>query len=235
MDKLFIVMPAYNEEENIEAVVDAWYQILMTLGGGGSKLVVADSGSTDATHLILIEYQKTHPNLEILSEGYKEHGPKLISLYKFAIKNDVDYVFQTDSDGQTNPEEFYDFWKERELYEGIFGNRIERGDGNVRALVEKIVCILLKLYFGVRIPDANAPFRLMHAATLKQYIDRMPENYNLPNVMITTFFSFYGEHILFKKISFGPRERGTNSINLKKIITIGMESLGDFRSFKNKM
>jgi glycosyltransferase involved in cell wall biosynthesis len=205
------------------------------IGGDGSKLVVADSGSTDATHSILIEYQKTHPDLEIISEGHKEHGPKLIALYKFAIKSGADYVFQTDSDGQTDPAEFFEFWKERELYEGIFGSRTKRGDGNVKAFVEKSLCILLKLYFGVSIPDANAPFRLMNTAALKKYISKLPEDYNLPNVMVTTFFSFYDERIIFKKITFHPRKRGTNSINVKKIVAIGIKSLEAFRSFKNEM
>lgn len=37
MDKLFIVIPAYNEAENIETVVDEWYQNLKLYGGGRLK------------------------------------------------------------------------------------------------------------------------------------------------------------------------------------------------------
>lgn len=205
------------------------------MGGVDSKLVVADSGSTDGTHSILIELQKTHPNLEIISEGYKEHGPKLIALYKYAIEKNADYVFQTDSDGQTAAEEFIGFWEERTLYEGIFGNRTKRGDGLGRAFVERIVCILCKLYFGVKLPDSNAPFRLMHVETLKKYIDRLPENYNLPNVIITVFFLFFSEPTAFKIISFMPRTKGKNKINLKKIMAIGIKSLGDFYVLKKEI
>ena len=39
MDKLYVVMPAYNEEDNIEYVIDSWYPILK-YGSKGSKLVV---------------------------------------------------------------------------------------------------------------------------------------------------------------------------------------------------
>lgn len=54
---LYIVMPAYNEEANIERVVEDWY---LVLNGKAlkSRLVIADSGSTDATHDILLELQK---------------------------------------------------------------------------------------------------------------------------------------------------------------------------------
>ena len=69
-------------------------------------MVVADSGSSNATHDILIRLQKDYPKLEILSSTGKQHGPKVIALYDFAIKQGADYIFQTDSDGQTNPDEF---------------------------------------------------------------------------------------------------------------------------------
>ena len=54
MDNLYVVMPAYNEEENISDVVKSWYKVLDGKGEG-SKLVVADSGSKDRTHEILLK------------------------------------------------------------------------------------------------------------------------------------------------------------------------------------
>lgn len=102
MDKLYIVMPAYNEEENIESVVREWYSVLI---GDDSRLIVADSGSTDGTHDILVKLQKELPKLEIISDTLKQHGPKLIALYEYAIKSGADWVFQTDSDGQTSSTE----------------------------------------------------------------------------------------------------------------------------------
>lgn len=228
---LFVVMPAYNEESNIEAVVKSWYKVLDGKSEK-SRLVVADSGSTDKTTEILLELKKSYTQLEILSNTIKFHGPKLIALYDYSIKNGADYIFQTDSDGQTNPEEFNFFWEQRKNYDGIFGNRTVRGDGKDRAFVEKVVCFLLKLYFGVKVPDANAPFRLMKADVVKKYLYRMKEDYNLPNIMLTTFFAHYKEKMLFKEISFKPRTQGVNSINIKKIIKIGFKALGDFKSFK---
>lgn len=99
MDSLYIVMPAYNEEENIESVVKQWYPILDGKSEN-SRLVVADSGSTDHTHEILLKLKtEKYPRLEILATTNQYHGPKVIALYDYAIKNNVDYIFQTDSDG----------------------------------------------------------------------------------------------------------------------------------------
>ena len=98
MDSLYIVMPAYNEEENIEEVVRAWYPLLEGKGQE-SRLVIADSGSQDQTHAILTRLQEELPMLEILEETPRQHGPKLIALYRLAVSRGADYVFQTDSDG----------------------------------------------------------------------------------------------------------------------------------------
>lgn len=234
-ESLCIVMPAYNEEANIENVVKEWYGVLKGKSEK-SRLVIADFGSKDRTHEILC-YMKAngYPQLEILQNKNQFHGPKVLDLYKYAIDNNMDYIFQTDSDGQTDSKEFDDFWKLRNDYDGIFGNRVARQDGKYRAFVEKVVCKLLKLYFKVDVPDANAPFRLMKTEVLKKYINNLPYDYNLPNIMLVVYFVHYKENVLFNKISFRPRTAGKNSINLRKICKIGWNALGDFWLFKKQM
>lgn len=234
MDTLYVVMPAYNEKDNIEEVVSSWYPVLEGKNPS-SRLVVADSGSTDDTHAILERMKETHPQLEILSDTGKQHGPKVIALYDYAIRNGADYIFQTDSDGQTLPAEFDDFWQLRNGYKGIFGHRVVRGDGKSRAFVEKVVCFLIKCYFHVKVPDANAPFRLMDAKTVAKYLPKLDKDYNLPNIMMTTYFSYYKEEMTFREITFRPRQGGKNSINIKKIIKIGWKALKDFRRLKKAM
>ena len=234
MDTLYVVMPAYNEEENIEEVVSSWYPVLEGKSPE-SRLVVADAGSKDKTHEILLRMKETMPQIDIISDTGTFHGPKVIALYNYAIANGADYIFQTDSDGQTLPEEFGAFWDMRTAYKGIFGHRKVRGDGKSRAFVEKVVCFLLKLYFHVKVPDANAPFRLMNAQTVAKYIGRLDKDYNLPNIMMTTYCSYYGEEMTFKEVTFRPRQGGTNSINIKKIIKIGWKALKDFHDLKKAM
>ena len=234
MDTLYVVMPAYNEAENIKKVIGDWYPVLEK-AGEDSRLVVADMGSSDDTHEILAGMQQDFPKLMTLDTRYKEHGPKLLALYKYAIESGADYVFQTDSDGQTDPQEFYDFWDRRHEADAIIGNRTVRGDGHGRKVIEGVVVTLLRLYFHVRVPDANAPFRLMRSEMLKKYLERMPEDYYLPNIMLTTYFAYYGERLLFKEISFAPRLKGENSIDYVSITKIGMRALKEFHDFKKDL
>lgn len=233
-ESIYVVMPAYNEEENIKRTVEDWYPIL-SFGNKDSRLVIADSGSSDKTHEILENLKKKYPQLETVTECEKQHGPKVIYLYNYAIKNKADWIFQTDSDGQTNPKEFEGFWNERDKYDILLGNRTVRGDGKQRAFVEKTVCRLVKHYFKVKVPDANAPFRLMKSSIVKKYIKKLPYDYNLPNIILTAYFVHNKEKVTFKEISFKPRQGGVNSINVKKIVKIGWKALSDFRHFKKDM
>ena len=236
MEKLFIVMPAYNEQDNIADTLAAWYPVIERHAANGeSRLVAVNDGSTDDTFAVMQEFAKDHPLFTPLTKPNGGHGPTVIYAYNYAIEQGADWIFQTDSDGQTNPEEFEAFWEAREAYDGIFGNRTVRGDGNSRAMVEKVVCLLLRIYFGVKVPDANAPFRLMRAEKVAKYLKKLPEDYNLPNIMMTTYFVYYKERVSFREISFKPREKGTNSINIKKIFKIGRQAVKDFRMLKKGM
>lgn len=236
MSSLYIVIPAYNEAENIEMVINDWYPIVEKYNdSNGSRLIIVNDGSKDNTYEILCEIAKTKPLLVVLNKKNGGHGSAVLFGYKYAIKMGADYIFQTDSDGQTVPEEFYAFWNLRKDYDAIIGSRPNRKDGIFRLFVEKVLCSILLLIFGVRISDSNAPFRLMRRELLDKYIRRLPEDYFLPNVMLTTFFSYYNEKIKFINITFECRKAGNNSINISKIVRIGINSVKGFWNIRKNM
>ena len=230
MESIYIVMPAYNEEENIEEVVRGWYPKLDGKSSA-SRLVVADSGSSDRTHEILENLRLEFPRLELLGNCDRQHGPKVIALYRYAIDAGADYVFQTDSDGQTLPEEFDAFWELRHNHDAILGWRKVRGDGRFRAFSEKIVCRMVRHYFDTKVPDANAPFRLIKCSMLARYIDRLPADYDIPNIVLTAWFASCDENIAFRTITFRERDKGAGSVNLKKLVKTGRRAMSDFRAF----
>ena len=211
MDTLYIVIPAYNESENIKRTIEEWCPVVEKHNGGGaSRLVIINDGSRDDTYEIASAECETHPLLTVLTKPNGGHGSTVLYGYRYALENGADYIFQTDSDGQTDPEEFEKFWQIREGYDAIFGNRTSRGDGFSRAVVEKVLCAVLWTYFHVSVPDANAPFRLMKTDYVAEYLPLMPENYNLPNALLTAFGAYFHRKIRFIPISFKPRQGGTN-------------------------
>lgn len=235
-EKLYIIIPAYNEAANIGRLIKEWYPIVERHNGAGhSRLVIINDGSNDNTYELVKEAEQQHPLLRGLTKVNGGHGSTVLYGYRYAIKNNADYVFQTDSDNQTDPAEFEQFWQFRQKYDAIIGNRTHRKDGLQRIFVEKALLHILHFYYGVEIPDSNAPYRLMKMELLKKYLPKMPLDFNLPNVMLTTYFAYYHEKIKFLPISFAARQGGINSINIPKIAKIGWRALGDFRVLKKHM
>ena len=233
---LYIVIPAYNEELNIERCVNDWYPVVEAYSeGGNSRLVIVNDGSKDRTGEKLRELAASRPLLVPVAKENGGHGSAVLYGYRFAMDNGAEWIFQTDSDGQTNPAEFGAFWQKRNDYDAVLGYRPVRGDGKARKFVENVVCILLRIIFGVRVKDANAPFRLMKASLIRKYIGKLPPDFNIPNIMFTTYFAYFKEKVLFLPVSFAPRKAGKNSVNLKKIIRIGWKAVGDFRRLRREI
>ena len=75
MDKLYIVIPAYNEEENIDKVICDWYPIIEQHNGRGeSRLVIIDDGSKDSTYAKLQIAAQTREYLVPLTKANGGHG-----------------------------------------------------------------------------------------------------------------------------------------------------------------
>lgn len=234
MDKLYIVIPAYNEEENIESVTREWHEVVKKISAD-SKLVVISDGSKDSTYEILLNLQKEFHQLIPITKKNSGHGGTVLYGYKYALEHGADYVFQTDSDGQTLPAELWTFWEERKNYDVQIGYRKGRQDGFSRVIVTKVLKLVLFFSFGLWITDANTPFRLMSQESLSRLIPKIPENYNLSNVLLTVLYEKEKARIRYLPITFRPRQGGVNSINLKRIFGIGKKAVKDFASLKKNL
>ena len=96
MDKLYIVIPAYNEQDNIEQVINDWYPVIEKHNGNGqSRLIVIDDGSKDSTYEKLKQCTKTRPLLISITKPNGGHGATVLYGYKYALKNGADYIFQS--------------------------------------------------------------------------------------------------------------------------------------------
>lgn len=235
-DVLYIVIPAYNEEETISSVISDWYPIIEKHSGDGcSRLVIIDDGSRDSTPQILDEEESRREMLKVIHKTNGGHGQAILTGYRYAIENGADFVFQTDSDGQTIPAEFEPFWRQRNRFDMVIGHRSARQDGISRIFVTRTLRLILLLTFRTWIKDANTPFRLMKAGALKESLDYLEDGESLTNVMISAVFARRKKRVLYRQITFRPRQGGTNSIDLKKISRIGLDAIERFRRLDRKL
>lgn len=227
MEKIYFVMPAYNEEENIENIIGQWYPVVEKLGPE-CRLIIANDGSKDNTFAIMTNLENKYPQFIPLNKENSGHGSTVLYLYRYAIAQGADLVFQTDSDGQTNPYEFWQFYEERNKYDFQIGYRKERQDGISRIFVTRILQWVVWLIFHEWVTDANTPFRLMRAERLENIMKVIPHDYFLCNVAISAIAVKWHERCKWYPITFKPRQGGVNSINMKRILKIGWKALGDF-------
>lgn len=236
-NRICFVMPAYNEAENIEATVRQWYPVVQRCAdqGHAARLVIANDGSKDNTFAIMESLQAQYPLLEPLDKPNSGHGATVLYLYRYALAQNADYIFQTDSDGQTDPEEFWPMWEQRELYDMQIGYRRGREDGFSRIIVTKTLRLVVRIMFGVWVTDANTPFRLMRTDKLRLIMEVIPKDFFLSNVAVAAIATKWNYRIGWREITFRPRQGGVNSINMKRIIRIGWQALKDFRQLNRAL
>lgn len=198
-------MPAYNEEANIRTVVEQWHPVVEQIGED-SRVVIVDDGSKDATYRVLEELRATYPQLIGLTKKNSGHGSTCLYAYRYAIEQGADYVFQTDSDGQTDPAEFTSFWEQRADYDFLIGARKERQDGFSRVVVTKVLKLVVMFIFGRVIEDANTPFRLMRASKLALLLKEIPQDFFLANVLVSVLAVSENMKTRWIPITFKPRQ-----------------------------
>jgi glycosyltransferase involved in cell wall biosynthesis len=233
-DTLFLVMPAYNEQANIIETLRSWYPIVEKIGPD-SRLVIMDDGSKDNTFECMEHFAQSHPQFVALTHENAGHGATVLELYRYALTQGADYVFQTDSDGQTDPKQFWGFWEDRAQFDMIIGWRKGREDGFSRILVTKTLKFVIKHIFSVSVTDANTPFRLMSAESLRQNIGYIPDGYNLSNVILSVIYEKRHQKTDYRVIAFRPRQGGVNSINIPRIFGIGRQALSDFKAINRSL
>ena len=83
--------------------------------------------------------------------------------------------------------------------------------------------------------DYTGKLLVMKAETLRRFIDLIPKDFNLSNVLLTVVYTKKGCAIKYIPITFRPRQGGVNSINMKKIFKIGRQALSDFREINRAL
>jgi glycosyltransferase involved in cell wall biosynthesis len=233
-DKLYIVMPSYNEAGAIEETIRQWHAVAVKTGPD-SRLVIIDDGSKDDTEEIMTRLQKDYPQFIPLHKQNTGHGPTCLFAYHYAVNAKADYIFQTDSDGQTCPDEFWLFWEKRKEQDFVIGYRKSRQDGFSRVVVAKALKLVVLFVFGTRVKDANSPFRLMNARRLGRLLQLIPVDFFLANVVLSMLIVKKNEKHLWLPVSFLARKHGKGSANLRRMMVIGWNAVGDFYRLRKKI
>ncbi len=221
---LVIIAPAYNEEQSIPLLIAEWTQIASDCNG---MLTVINDGSNDQTLELLKDGMYQYDNLIVIDKLNTGHASSCLLGYQWAEENGFQWIFQTDSDGQTKGSEFLLIWDERNANNFIFGFRPVRGDGIGRLVISRILQLVIFFIFGVFVKDANVPFRLMRVNKLAPYLNKMDPDMFLGNAFLAVIIQKHSE-IKWFKISFSPRTGGLPSVNWQRFFIVGLLAIREF-------
>ena len=102
MDSKVVIIPTYNEKENIEAIIRKVFSL-----EGGYHILVIDDGSPDGTSSIVKKLREEFPNRLFIIErnGKQGLGTAYLTGFKWSLDHDYDYTFEMDADFSHNPDD----------------------------------------------------------------------------------------------------------------------------------
>jgi glycosyltransferase involved in cell wall biosynthesis len=178
---LTVVMPVYNEEKAVAGVVRSWASELDRLGID-YELRAYDDGSRDSSGEVLIALSEELPRLLVTRHSNRGHGPTILRGYREARG---DWVFQTDSDGEMEPDSFGKLWERRQDYDFLFGTRAGRVWTAPRWVMTRVSRLAVRALFGGGVDDVNTPYRLMRRERLAELVAGLPDDLFAPNVILS--------------------------------------------------
>jgi dolichol-phosphate mannosyltransferase len=207
--QLSIVMPAHNEGAHIEACVDEWYRTVVSRVGD-AELLVVDDCSTDGTAGRLAALAARLPALRVLRTPTNGgHGRAVRLGLEHAVGT---FVFQTDSDRQHVPDDFWSLWERRDEADFVFGVREQRADGRFRLVVSTILRGVNAILWQRWIRDANCPFKLMRRDALGPILASIPRDSFIPMVMVSILARHGGCSVIELPVRHFPRLAGQQSL-----------------------
>jgi glycosyltransferase involved in cell wall biosynthesis len=161
---LSVVLPAYNEEPNVEAVVRQALEALPALAGD-FEVIVVDDGSTDGTAAIAQELVDEHyPRVRLLRhERNQGYGAALRTGFS---RTRHDFVFYTDADQQFDISELEFLLPMLAEHDVVVGFRVYRYDSATRLVASTIYNWLVRVLFRVRVRDVDCSFKVFRREVL---------------------------------------------------------------------
>jgi dolichol-phosphate mannosyltransferase len=222
MTKTMVVMPTYNEHENLPLIVQA----IMELPAEDLNILVVDDNSPDGTGQLAEELKLKYPGrLDVLHRQEKNGlGPAYIAGFKKAISLGADYLVQMDADFSHQPKYLLDLIaKANEGYDMVAGSRFASG-GSVdeswpfyRKLLSRFANrVYVPLLLHLPLSDATGGFRLWRKQTLIGIdLDRVRSSGYVFQVEIAYLTSQLGYRIAEIPIYFPDRRLGDSKMDAR--------------------
>ncbi len=233
--KILLIIPAYNEEENIKNTIKKIENFSDEI-----DYIVINDGSTDSTEQILLENKINHIKL-IHNLGI---GGAVQTGYKYAYENNYDIAIQFDGDGQ------HDVNYISNICEPLINGQADMCIGTryldksssefqstfMRRFGSNIISIFIKIFAGKKITDPTSGFRAANRKVITEFAKNYPTEYPEPESTVSLLVNGY--NVTEVPVSMNERTGGVSSIRLWKsvdyMVKVVLAIIVDSISFRRK-
>ena len=170
--KTLVIIPAYNEEENIINVIRSIKSV--EFPSGEIDICVVNDASSDTTSYLA----KTECDVVIDLGVNLGVGGAIRAGFQYARKHKYDYVIQMDADSQHNPKYLPDFIKSLSCNDIVIGSRYKQDFGypisKVTRVAQLTLRFLIRILYRLDITDPTSGFRASNAKAIELFAEHYP-------------------------------------------------------------
>ena len=168
MKKSLIIIPTYNETENIPRIVP---EVLSQ--DEGFEVLIVDDNSPDGTAKLVKSMQEKNQRIHLIERpGKMGLGTAYVAGFKYALTHGFDFVFEMDADFSHDPKALPLLLKKAEEYDLVIGSRYISGVNVVNWPMRRLILSYSANYYtrvitGLPVKDATAGFKCYRRAVLE--------------------------------------------------------------------
>jgi dolichol-phosphate mannosyltransferase len=220
--RVWVVIPTYNEADNIEAIVRATSRELDVLARDDYRILVVDDNSPDGTGELADVLARELPAVDVLHrQGKAGLGQAYLAGFARALDGGAEFVFEMDADFSHHPSFIGHLLKAAETADLVLGSRYVRGGavedwGLVRRAISYGGGVYARAVLGVGIHDLTGGFKCIRREVLEA-IDMQSiraEGYVF-QIEVTYRALLAGFRVREVPIIFRDREAGTSKMSAR--------------------
>jgi len=219
---VWLVLPTYNEAENIEPIIAAATLQLEAAAASDWRILVVDDGSPDGTGQIADRLAAANPRIQVCHRLKKEGlGRAYVAGFQIALTGGAERVIQMDADFSHDPADIPKLLAAAETADLVIGSRYTAGGavrdwGTTRRVLSRGGCLYASTVLGIQVSDLTGGFKCLRKRALEMIdLESVKAQGYVFQIEVTYRAILQGLRVVEVPITFRDRRAGTSKMSSK--------------------